>query len=545
MELRDYQKNLSDDIDNAWSSGHRNVLAIAPTGGGKTVVMGNKVKNFPYPNVVIAHRQELVSQISMAIAKYGVEHNILAPKPVIRFIQQRQMKLLGRNYFNPSAHTMVAGVQTLLRRKQQYASYFTTVRRWTIDEAHHIISDNQWGKATQLFPNAQGLGVTATPLRADGKGLGSHADGVFDTMVQGPTMRELINRGFLCDYKIYAPQHTIDFSDVPISQTTGDFSKNKLSAKFASTPIIGDVVTHYLKFAAGKIGVTFVPSVQAAADVSRAFNAVGVRAEVVSAKTPDNIRAALIDKLANREVLQLVNVDLFGEGFDLPAIEVISMARPTQSYGLYVQQMGRPLRTAPNKDHAIIIDHVGNVSRHGLPDKLRTWSLDRRERRSSSKNDPDLIPTKTCTSCSGVFESIYRACPYCGEVPTVSARNHPDFVDGDLIELDAYTLAMMRGEILAIDKPVETVKQGLSHGGASDVVINSAAKNHRLRQEAQAELRGGIAQWAGYRRAENRCDSEIYRLFYFKFGMDILTAQTLGRSDAEKLNLKVRCDYGS
>ena len=168
------------------------------------------------------------------------------------------------------------------------------------------------------------------------------------------------------------------------------------------------MVDHYLRIAKGKLGVTFAVDVEAAGDIATAFKKAGVPAEIVTAKTPDTLRASILRRFRNRELLQLVNVDLFGEGFDLPAIEVVSMARPTQSFSLFAQQFGRALRPMDGKEHAIIIDHVGNVHRHGLPDAPRDWSLDRRERRSS-KNVDIVIPTRTCPECAGAYERIRKS----------------------------------------------------------------------------------------------------------------------------------------
>jgi DNA or RNA helicases of superfamily II len=195
-----------------------------------------------------------------------------------------------------------------------------------------------------------------------------------------------------------------------LSQATGDFNADQLRKAVHKSHITGDVVAHYLKLAPGKLGVTFAVDVEAATEIAGAFRAAGVPAEVVSAKTPDALRAQILRRFKAREILQLVNVDLFGEGFDLPAIEVVSFARPTESFALYCQQFGRALRlmlskeaaavhahltdeqrraaiAASEKPVAIIIDHVNNVLRHGLPDARREWSLDRRERRSGKKSD--------------------------------------------------------------------------------------------------------------------------------------------------------------
>ena len=384
-----------------------------------------------------------------------------------------------------------------------------------------------------MFPNARGLLVTATPLRADGKGLGRHADGIADVMIVGPSMRQLIEWGFLTDYRIFAPPSDIDMTPVTITDS-GEFSPPKLKLARSKSHITGDVVTQYLRIAAGKKGVTFDTDVDNASDTAEAFRAKGIPAEMVQAKTPEALRRQIIRRFRHGDLLQLVNVDLFGEGFDLPAIEVVSMARPTASYGLYVQQFGRALRTMEGKLHAIIIDHVGNVEkRHGLPDAPRQWSLDRRERGSRGKSDAMLLRTCLNPECMGVYERFLLACPYCGTAPTFAQRSAPQFVDGDLHELDPSVLQAMRGEIERIDAAPRVP------GGVPAAPVIRA---HEARQQAQKELRAAIALWAGWQSHLGYSLPEIWRRFYLTFGIDTNTAQCLGALDAATLETRIEID---
>ncbi|MCK5126800.1 MAG: DEAD/DEAH box helicase [candidate division Zixibacteria bacterium] len=546
IQLRDYQQKAYDDIQSAWSSGHRNVLAVLPTGAGKTVLFSKIILDHGGASCAVAHRQELVSQISLALARNGVRHRIIGPDKIIRSIVRMQLTEFGRSFYDPSARCAVAGVDTLVRRGESLKQWLNSVTLWVIDECHHVLKANKWGKCCDMFPNARGLGVTATPCRADGAGLGRHHDGLMDVMIQGPTMRELINRGFLTEYRVIAPPSDLDLSTINISKSTGDYNQNQMRDAVAHSSliahddgksrVIGDVVKHYQRFASGKLGVTFVPTVDIANDVVAEFNAVGVPAEVVSAKTPDAERVNALRRFKNRDVMNLVNVDLFGEGFDLPAIEVVSMARPTQSYSLYVQQFGRALRVLDGKTRAIIIDHVGNVARHKLPDAPCEWSLDRRDKRSSGKSD--AIPTRTCSNeeCFAVYERHRNACPYCGTtIPEPTERGGPEFVDGDLFELDAETLARMRGEINRVEEDVTVAANQyradlIGKHCPTMAVIGNTKKfiaKHNLTQQANTALRECFAIWAGYRRAEGLADSEIYRMFYFQNGIDYMTALTL------------------
>lgn len=415
-----------------------------------------------------------------------------------------------------------------------------TANGFVVHNCHHVVRGNKWGKAVELFPNAKGLGVTATPLRADGKGLGRHADGVFDELVEGPPMRQLIDHGYLTDYRIFAPPSDLDLTNVPLAND-GDFNRDKLKTAVRSSHVIGDVVEHYLRIARGKLGVTFATDVETASDIAQQFQSNGVRAEVVHAKTPDAVRTEIVNRFRRGEIQQLVNVDLFGEGFDLPAIEVCSMARPTQSYGLYSQQFGRALRPMDGKSHAIIIDHVGNVVRHGLPDRERMWSLDTRERTPRAKNPDDEIPLRYCDECTQPYERILIKCPYCGCKPEPSSRKAPEFVDGDLFELDPDVLAQMRGKIAEIDNPSETMRR-MQAAGAHRGVIEGYRRNALARCEAQDALRESMAWWGQQQREAGRADAEAYRLFWHLFGTDVLSAQTLGRRDSLALAGKIN-DY--
>lgn len=532
MELRDYQFETNAKIYNAWGSGHRFVLAVMPTGGGKTICFTKIIAEHNGASIAIAHRQELVGQMSLTLGKQGIMHNIIAPKNVIKEICRLHVEELGKCFFSPSARRYVAGVDTLVRRSSLVGEICQQVTLWVIDEAHHILRRNKWGKAVTMFPNAHGLGVTATPIRTDGMGLGRHADGVFDEMVEGPGMRWMINEGYLTDYKIFAPETTIDFKPVNIT-SSGEFNQRKLIEQTTKSTIIGDIVENYLKKAAGEPGVSFLPSVNLSKNTADKFNAAGVPAISLDASTPTRDRMEAIRRFKRREILQLCNVDLFNEGTDLPALKVVSMGAATQSYGKYSQGVGRMLRLFAGKTHGILMDHVGNVKRHGLPDAVRIWTLDRRDKKNNGKSD--VIPTTTCIKCSYVRKRYLRVCPDCNYISVPTKRTDPEQVDGDLVELDYAALAKMRGEIDWVDRPVRDVMEERLALGQSSLIAGAGAKQHRLKQEAQKQLRAIMRAWGDDRRAVGWPDSESYRYFYLTMGVDVLTAQTLKRKETEEL----------
>jgi len=531
MNLRPYQHDLDVAIASAWASGMRNVLAVLPTGGGKTVTFSHIVHKEPGASIVLAHRAELVAQMSLALAREDVRHRIIGPPALIRLCVNGHMGELRRSFYDANAKTGIASVQSVSASKGQ-GDWFNQVRLWVHDEAHHLLSDNQFGKAVAHFPNARGLGVTATPGRADGKGLGRHADGLFDTMIMGPTPRWLIEQGFLSKYKIFAPPSNLDLSAVHVT-ASGEYSPPELKLATQKSTVLGDTVSHYVKHAFGKSGLTFADSVENATDIAQRYREAGVSAEVLTGKTPDTLRANVIGRFKNKQLMQIVSVALIDEGFDCPGVEVVSDAAATQSFNRFAQRFGRGLRVMEGKTHMIYLDHVGNTIRHGLPDANREWSLDRRDRKGAKKSD--AIPLRICVNveCVQPYERVHKCCPYCGHYPPPPLRSGPEYVDGDLLELDESTLAALRGQIAKVDG------DAVVPYGAAPEVVGAVRRRHWERREAQSQLRNAIAWWAGLETAQGRGESESYRRFYFKFGVDAGTAQTLGAREAGELAERV------
>ena len=559
VPLRGFQSQLEADIYGAWRAGAINVMPVAATGSGKTVVISKIMYDEPGASIAIAHRQELVSQISIAIARNGVRHRIVGAKKgssLTRIITALQVAELGYSYIDPTAKTGVGGVDTIIRMDAE--PWFQQVRLAVQDEGHHVLKENKWGKAASMFRYARGLFPTATPRRADGKGLGRWADGLTDVMALAPGMREIINMGYLTDYRLICPEIPRDFAinSIDVSESTGDLNATQLrAARHNSATLTGNIVDHYLKFAPGKLGVTFEVDVESAGNTAAAFRAKGVPAEMVSSKTPDSLRAQILGRLRRREILQVVNVDLFGEGFDLPAIEVVSFGRPTESFALYSQQFGRALRlmlsdelnknwdsysierrlqliAASSKPTAVILDHVGNVIRHnGPPDKRQTWSLERRDKRKAKDNDE--IPIRVCVACLTPYERTRKVCPLCGHYQEPVQRSAPAYVDGDLTELDGPTLAALRGEITRKDGDFR------SPSGLNEQAQYAARSGWQTRQQHQRSLRNAIAWWAGMEAARGYGESESYRRFFFKFGIDVANAQLLGTQDTDELAARI------
>ena len=555
--LRDFQRDLVNQTNDAWNAGARNVCLVSPTGSGKTVMLSAIIREQAVPTIAIAHRQELVGQLSLALNREGIAHGLICPDAVKAQIVSAHMAVHERSCYSDNAPVRVASVHSLPNFKR--TDWLRTVRLAVVDEGHHVLRDNTWGKALERLPNARGLFPTAHAIRADGRGLGRHADGLVDALVVGPSCRDLINQGLLTDYRLFAPPSDLHLEDVPVT-ATGDYSPPKLrDAVHKSPTIVGDVVAHYLKFAAGKLGITFVVDVQSANETARAYQAAGVPAEVITADTPLNIRAGLMRQFRDRRILQLVSVDVLGEGVDVPAIEVVSLARPTQSFQLFAQQTGRALRlmispflteiwndlpaterlahiAASVKPRALIIDHVNNWQRHGLPDVPQTYSLNRRDR-AARKGPSDAIPLRACLQCLQPYLAVLPACPYCNAPrPAPKQRSAPDQVDGDLQELDPAALAQLRGEIARVDGPVRVPQN------ADAAVAGAITRRHRERQDAQGTLRAAMALWGGWQAHQGRGISEGQRRFWHAFGVDVATAQTWGATDANELEQRIRAN---
>lgn len=551
MKLRPDQLKAQTEIYHAWNQGFDNVLLVYPTGGGKTVIFSDILRLHRGACCAIAHRQELVTQISTTLNRSQVWHRIIAPDEVCTSAVANHMadeQSEGRSYYHPHAPCAVIGIHTLLRRYKKLQDWLQSVTLWIIDEAHHVLATNIYGRACDMFPNAKGLGVTATANRADGKGLGRVYDGVFDILVQGPGTRDLINQRLLADYRVFVRPSAVDYSQVKIDGT-GDLNQRQLKKAVKDTPLMGDIVRHYKELAPGKLGVTFLPDVDSARETAKNYNDAGVPAVLIEAKTPTTERVDLIKKFRNKQILNLVNVDVFGEGFDLPAIEVVSMARRTYSFPVYSQQWGRGLRVMNGKPYATIIDHAGNFEIHnGPPDKKISFSLEPGEKKYRQRVD-DEIPYFICPKCSAPYEKIYKKCPFCKKPIEIKVedRKNIGLVDGDLTELAPEVLAAMRGEINMVHMDLDQYRADLIAKGSPLIGQLTNVKRLSERQKVLKELGDSIAWWAGYQRAIGRPDYESYRRFFFKFGIDVLNAQKLKTQPAIELNEKLKkvlTEYG-
>lgn len=343
---------------------------VAPTGAGKTVMFAyviraglNKGRNI----AVVAHRRELVEQIKSflsSVIPYGPLHVTTC---------QSFLKLYGKKDFD-----------------------FIVV-----DEAHHVVSAT-YHKILARYPEAAVLGVTATPERLDGRGLGE----IFEEMVVGPDVADLISRGFLSRFVYYAPTNVMEGHNV--RTVAGDYSKPAIEAIVDRNAVIGDAIQYYKKYMENRRCLVFCSSVRHAENVANAYNKSGIPSVSIDGSMSFEERFALLKKFEKGQILVLTSCDLIGEGIDIPEVQGVQLLRPTKSLSLYLQQVGRALRVKPDASEAVILDHVGNVYRHGLPDERREWSLKGRQVSSAA--------TRRCGLCMRVFggDEEYE-CPQRGE----------------------------------------------------------------------------------------------------------------------------------
>lgn len=420
IELRDYQKQLIDDARDALRS-HRNVLLQSACGSGKTalsVYMMGEAARAGIRSMFVVHQNELLQQTSKALWKQKLEHGVIAS---------------GRRVSRMPVQ--VASVQTLVNRLDKYQEPGLIV----IDEAHRSTNTSYY-RVLEAYPKARVVGLTATPQRTDGRGLNE----LYSGLVTGPSIRQLIDAGYLSDYEIFAPPSVADVTGV---QTRGgDYAQGELADAMDKPTITGDAVSHYKRLALGKRCVVMCANVKHAESVAEQYRRCSIPSETMHGGMTDRERNAALERFRRGETLVLTNAQLLIEGVDVPAIEVVQWLRPTQSLIVWMQGNGRGLRPAPGKDQLLILDHVGNVHKHGLPDQEREWSLQGTKDKGKSKQQEPEINIQQCPKCFHVFLPGPERCPKCGAVLPTKKKAEMQVVDGHLERIEIKTKAQEQAE---------------------------------------------------------------------------------------------------
>lgn len=413
MKPRPYQLKLESNIREGYKQKKKRVLMVSPTGSGKTFTftyMAKKAYERGKKIVVITHKESILNQISKTFEIAGIPHGIIKAK--------RDQDL--------SKSVQVCSIQTLARRiasdKIQLDADLVIM-----DEAHHAAA-GQWSFMFDYFKDAYFLGATATPCRLDGKGLGN----LFEFMVIGPTVLELIELGNLVMPKVYRPDEPIDLSQVGTSM--GDFNQRELDRAINRAKITGDVIANWKDKAEGLPTVAFCTSVDHCKQVAHEFNAAGYKASWVDGSMSSELIAKRLEQLGDGTITVLCSCNLISEGTDIPAIGCVIQIRATHSLSLYLQMVGRGLRPCEGKDSCIILDHVDNFQRHGHPAQDRQWSLDmtKKKVRKGQTEEAD-IKVSECKECYAVFLPA-DVCPECG-TPVEKKKRVLSKVDGELKEV--------------------------------------------------------------------------------------------------------------
>lgn len=393
-KLHPYQNELVANARKELAKGKHSVLLVSPAGSGKSVIIAEIARLATEKNghvLFMVHRKELIEQITGSFHTNEVQ------------MDRTTIMTVGR-------------IVNRLDRLPKPSLIIT-------DETHHSLAKT-YRTIYDYYENVPRLGFTASPWRMSGQGFTD----VYESMVEGPQVEWLIENGFLAPYKYYSV-NLID-GDKLKKSSTGDYTKNSIDDAIGGT-IYGDVIQNYRKLADGKQAIVYCHSVDFSKQVADAFRQEGIAAEHADAKTSKVEREKIMSNFRSGALKVLCNVDLISEGFNVPDCEVVILLRPTESLVLHIQQSMRSMRYKPGK-RAIIIDHVANYMKHGLPDTPRKWTLEERERKGNKKTDSDAIPIKQCPQCMSVMLSSISICE-CGH--EFIAERNMEVEEAELVEI--------------------------------------------------------------------------------------------------------------
>lgn len=425
LTARDYQANGVEAARSLVAAGLVAILLVMATGGGKTIVaalIGTGALSKGKRILFVGPSREIIGQTFWKYVEAGVPERdlgVIMGKGIIKHPVTKQPYHARR----PMAPAQVASIQTLSLRKLPPADVVF------VDEAQHATSAT-WTKVIQHYLDAGSvvIGLTATPCRADGKGLK-----IFRQLHVIATFAELAARGYLVIPRVFTSQHQVDLAGVKVGES-GDYNQVQLAARMDKREIVGDVVEHYQRLGAGRRAVIFAAGVENSRHLAAAFNAAGVPAGHIDGTTDTDERDAVLAKLRAGEILVVCNYGCLTEGWDEPTISYVALVRPTESLALALQMMGRGLRPHPSKVDVLIVDHAGVIMKtpterhHGFPQDPREWDLDGKPKRAAAPS------VRTCPKCYAANVGGTRVCTECGYEFPIEEREGPEMVDGELVE---------------------------------------------------------------------------------------------------------------
>jgi superfamily II DNA or RNA helicase len=416
VTLRPYQEFAIDEIKRKFQAGDTRVCLVAPTGAGKTTIAAELIKRTIANGkrvLFMAHRTELIEQCASRLDTFGVPLGIIKS---------------GTKRSNIKAPVQVASVQTLIRRELPEAHLII------IDECHRVMG-RTYLEILGGYSSARVIGLTATPIRLDGKGITD----VFQSLVEASKVSNLIHDGVLVKPKVFGPS-TPDLTNVKM--TAGDFNQKQLSDVMDNKSITGDIVKTYIEKSVGKLAVCFATSVNHSLNIVDEFKRAGISAEHLDGETPADQRSMILKRLADGAIHVVSNVNVLTEGWDCPNVEVVILARPTASLSMYLQMVGRGVRSAPGKMGAVVLDHAGNTLRHGFSSQDRDWeNLWSGEKKEKIKREGSA---KSCPVCFCIVPSGVMSCPECGHefAAEKKERSKIRVASGELVEYDENTFKL-------------------------------------------------------------------------------------------------------
>lgn len=421
FNLRPYQQHAEHQARIALARVCRRVVLYLPTGGGKTLTATSIIQKALAKGrkvVFLANRKQLIQQTSAVLHRYGIAHGILQAENTTR-IHER---------------VLVASIDTVHTRGLP-----DDVGLIIIDECHGAAGSEKYQALLAKYNAVPVVGLTATPFAV---GMGKHFDklggALFEHLVVGATIKELIEAGYLIDCDIYAPSEP-DLKKVRSSKGIDgllDYNQSDLEEAADKPELIGDILAHWRKLADGKQTVVFATSIAHSKHIVEQFQAAGVNAEHIDYWADDDERAAILGRFARGETMVLSNVALLSEGWDCPACEVMILARPTRSLIRFIQMVGRVLRPADGKTRALLLDHSGSTARLGHPCEDLPLELDDGKPKAASKQKAERsepLP-KPCASCHFMKPAKVHVCPKCGFAP----EQQSDVLvgDGELVKME-------------------------------------------------------------------------------------------------------------
>ncbi|MGC9239966.1 MAG: DEAD/DEAH box helicase, partial [Acidithiobacillus sp.] len=411
-------------------AGKRRLILRAPTGAGKTIIASAVIQSAVERGskvLFIAHRKELIDQASRKLDDFGIDHGVVMASHWRR---------------RPHHPVQVASIQTLTRREIPEADLII------VDEAHLSLAKSYLDVLTKR-PRAVVLGLTATPVRADGKPLSA----VYHDIIHVSDVAQLIRMGFLVRPRHYAPERP-DLTAIGVKG--GDYDEAQLSVAVDRPDLVGNIVSHWRSIANGRTTAVFAVNIRHSQHIVAQFQAAGIRAEHVDGTTPKWQREQILKRFASGETTVVSNVGVFTEGYDNPRISAVVLARPTLSLALYIQMAGRGLRIDDGKRDCIVLDHAGCAHAHGFIDEEREWSLHTtKKKRGETKRE---APVRTCDHCYAAYPAAARACPECGYEPERKPSEITEDTSHGLVEITDAMRAKMRRERIREEAKAQTLE---------------------------------------------------------------------------------------